>query len=169
MRRIMTLMGTLLLAGAMSAPATAAPPTVHEVEGRLVDAYVFGIPADQVEMTPGEDPGFNWMSNGIWHLRNVPVTETIATLDGSTEIGHIERTFNFNLNMATGASTAWCRFTVTLTDPDLGAFDGRCGGSLTDGIMVGNGPGGHLGGTYSLEAGGVPGVGPYVIALEIKG
>lgn len=168
MRRWMTIIGTAALVGALTAPALAAP-TVYMVEGRLVDPQIFGVPADQVELLPGEDPGFNWASSGIWHVRDVPVTEGIESLDGSTVVGHVERSFNFNLNMATGASTAWCDFTITLTDPDLGAFDGHCGGSLVQGTMVGNGPGGHLEGTYSLEPGGVPGVGPYVVAIEISG
>lgn len=168
MRRLSTIIGTALLAGTLTAPAIATP-TVYAVEGRLVDPHIFGVPADQVDLAPGGDPGFNWTSNGIWHVRNVPVTEGIASLDGSTQIGTLARSFNFNLNMATGASTAWCDFTITLTTPDLGAFDGHCGGSLIDGIMIGNGPGGHMEGTYSLEPGGVPGVGPYVIAVEIAG
>ena len=166
MRRFMTLFGMVLLAGAITAPAVAGP-IVQTVEGRLVDTLVFGIPADQVVLAPGEDPGVNWASNDIWHVRNVPVTEKVVSLDGSTEIGQLERSVNFNLNMATGASTAWCSFTITLTDPDLGAFDGHCGGSLVSGIMIGNGPGGHLSGTYHLEAGGAPGVGPYVIEVDI--
>lgn len=166
-RKLSMILGVGFLVGVMAAPALATR-TVVSVEGRLTDPYVFGLPADEVVMAPGDQPGFNWTSDGIWHVRNVPVTETISSLDGSTEVGHIERTFNFNLDMATGSSRAWCAFTITLTDPDLGAFDGRCGGSLVNGTIVGNGPGSHLMGTYSLEAGGVPGVGPYVIELEIS-
>lgn len=168
MRRWFTLLGATLLFAALSVPASAAS-TVQVVQGRLVDTHAFGIPADQLVLEPGNDPGTNWASDGIWHMRSVPVTDTIESLDGSVEMGQLVRSVNFNLNLATGASTAWCSFTMTLTDPDLGVFDGHCAGTLLDGTVTGNGPNGHLRGIYYLESGGIPSIGPYVIELEIAG
>jgi hypothetical protein len=56
---------------------------------------------------------------------------------------------------------------MTFVDPGLGSFSGHCGGSLTSGLITGNGQTGHLEGTYLLEAGGTAGVGPYLIDLDI--
>lgn len=167
MRNKMTLIAVALLVAAIAAPASATP-TVHVVEGRLVDTHVFGVPADQVVLAPGDEPGANWLSDGIWHVRRVPVTDTLESLDGTITMGHLERSVSFDLNLTTGASRARCSFTMTLTDPALGAFDGVCSGTLVEGIVVANGPTGHMQGSYSLESGGTPGVGPYVVELEIQ-
>lgn len=167
MRKMMSLVSIAWLVVAFAAPAGAAP-TVHLVSGRLVDTHLFGIPASEVALVPGDDPGTNWLGDGLWHVRSVPVTDTFETLDGLIVMGHLERSVSFELDLTTGASRARCAFSVTLTEPDLGAFRGRCSGTLLEGKVVANGPTGHVQGTYVLESGGTAGVGPYLLELEIR-
>lgn len=172
MRRWLTILGTGLLVSALTVPAVA-KQTVTTLQVRLVDTHAFGIPADQLDLAPGNTPGSSWVSNDIWHMRRVPVTDTMDSLDGETTMGYLERSVNFNWDLGALAegevqSTAWCSYTMTLTDPALGTFEGHCRGTLLAGTVVANGPSGHQQGTYTLEAGGVPSIGPYLLDLEIR-
>jgi hypothetical protein len=159
--------------GAITASAASAAPSVQEIDVVLGETTIFGMPAAQVPLAPGDQPGSNWQSGPIWHARGLPVTDTMFDPDGQTVVGTLERSVNFNWDLAAMAdgvvkSTANCTFSLTLDDPDLGTFDGRCGGSLLTGTLVGAGPSGHISGSYALAAGGVPGVGPYELSLAVR-
>ena len=65
-------------------------------------------------------------------------------------------------------STARCSYTMKLDGIGLGEFDGHCAGDLLTGKLVGNGDDGHQSGTYRLDVGGTPGVGPYLLDLTIR-
>jgi hypothetical protein len=153
-----------------TAPAIAGAPARTDLTARLITTSLAGLPAEEVQLEPGDDPGSNWVTgNGIWHVRNLPATDILESLDGLTEIGHVERVFHFNLDLNDGSSTARCAFTLTLTDPDLGTFLGHCAGSLDAGTFTANGVDkpGHLSGVYELEAGAVSGAGPLIVKLTV--
>lgn len=153
MRKWLITLSTTLIVATLAAPAIAGPKTVHTVEGLLVD-------------TQAGAPSRMWVSNDILHVRRVPVSD-ILKADGQV-IGQLDRSVNFNWDQGSGASTAWCSYTLELTNPDLGTLTGHCRGTLLAGTFVGNGPNGHLQGTYTLEPGGVPSIGPYRLLFEIQ-
>ncbi len=96
------------------------------------------------------------------------VADTIVDqADPTRVLGTLTRSINFNLNLATGTSQAWCQFGMDLGE--LGTFLGSCRGSLIEGSFNGHGPDGNIEGRYSLAAGGVPGVGPYELTITIHG
>ncbi len=167
MRRMPIVFGALLLTMGLTVSVGAREGT--QVEALLVDTTIFGIPAAEVPLGPPEvnDPGVNWLSHVIWHVRGLPVGDTVVDLaDTETVLGTLSRSINFNWNLETGRNQAWCTFTMDLGE--LGAFDGTCRGTLIAGGINGHGPDGTVKGGYELASDGVPGVGPYVLTMTIK-
>jgi hypothetical protein len=166
MRKLTILLAAMAMTIASTATVAASEPIV--LDTLLVDTTVFGIPADQVPMGPPaeNDPGTSWVSNDIWHVRGLPVADTIVDAQSGEVIGQLTRSVNFNMNLNTFANQAWCSFTADFYG--IGTITGRCGGSLLEGTIVGNGDAGHYEGTYALVPGGVFGVGPYAMVGTIS-
>ncbi|HWQ23131.1 MAG TPA: hypothetical protein VNK94_03395 [Gaiellaceae bacterium] len=147
-------------------PPTALGDTTTAIDATLMNTVVSG-PGDIPGGRDSSPLGVGWHdAAGGWHARNVPVSDDIV--DGSgAPIGTMNRSVSFNVHVATGASTAWCDFTMTLTG--FGTFEGHCNGSLLEGHFSGHGsPGSTLSGTYALAPGGIPGVGPYLLDMVVR-
>jgi hypothetical protein len=173
MRRIITSAIAIASLAIATTPAAASSPAAETIEVRLVDTHVFGLPVSEIDLAPGSTPGTNWTSVDIWHARNIPVSERMIATDGGADVGTLERSVNFNWDLSALAngeivSQAWCGFTMSFHDPDLGSLSGTCQGSLISGSIVGNGTGAVMRGIYRLDPAGVPGVGPYTLDLEIQ-
>lgn len=167
MRKTPIVLSALLLT--MGLTVTAAAREGTQVDAMLIDTTIFGIPAAEVPLGPPETnaPGVNWLSAGIWHVRGLPVGDTVVDLaEPETVLGTLSRSINFNWNLETGRNQAWCKFSMDLGE--LGVFEGTCRGSLVTGGINGHGPDGVLKGHYELHADGVPGVGPYLLSMTIK-
>lgn len=109
-------------------------------------------------------------ADGGTHARKLPVTDDLIAADGST-MGTLSRKVSFNIQPGTGASVAWCSFTMTFTDSGQygGPYSGSCNGSLLEGHFEGAGANGSsVRGEYTLNAGGRPAVGPYSLDVTVS-
>jgi hypothetical protein len=167
LRKLIILLAAMAMALGTTATAAAADESI-ELDTLLVDTTVFGIPADQVPLGPPavNDPGTSWVSSGIWHVRGLPVVDTIVDVESGEVIGSLTRSVNFNLDLESFTSHGWCSFTADFYG--IGTISGYCFGSLLSGTIVGNGDAGHYEGTYELTPGGVFGVGPYSMTGTIS-
>lgn len=156
MRRLAMVLGALLLTMGVTV-------SVGAGEGTQVDALL--------DETTVLGPGVVWVSDGILHVRDLPVADTVFDRATMLPLGTLTRSVNYNLNIKEGHSQfgrnqAWCTFTMDLGD--LGTFDGNCRGTLLAGSINGHGPDGVLAGEYELAAGGTLGLGPYELSMTIK-
>lgn len=146
---------TGLLPAGVSADRSPAAPTVTTIHVALTHTVV--------------DPatGRMWADGaGGQHWRDVAVTDDMVDAAGA-QVGTLHRKISFNLQPKTGASRAWCSYSMELSAS--GTFTGTCSGTLLEGRFVGHGRNGAtLSGTYTLGAGGTPGVGPYSLDFSIS-
>jgi len=162
MKRSKYLIATVGVAlAATAAPVAAAPATTIDLSGVLVTTQI----------TPPEaGAGSYWGRDQFLHARQIHVEDAFI-VDGDV-VGRLERLVSFNWRNPSDTtdlvSTAHCSFTIELYVEDLGDFAGSCWGTLLSGQLVANGGTGHLDGTYALEPGGVPGVGPYLLEVSVR-
>lgn len=148
-------LGALLLAvflAAQSAPTLALSPRIP-FSGVLTTTDV---------VMPAPGPGSDWVSDDMWHVRGAEVNDAVT---GEHIRGTLERAVSFNLDLATGDSSAWCAF---VWRGELDTWRGACRGSLVSGSFNGQGVDGTiLFGAYELAPGGTPAIGPYLVSGEI--
>ena len=151
MRRVLLVCCVTAAFGVLAAGASAAPIThYHAKLGKTVVAKGGKQRKD---------------ASGRMHARRLPVTDTLLGANGT--LGQLKRHVSFNMDPSTGASVAWCDFTLTLKN--VGKFSGRCAGTLMKGYFSGIRTAKSIWGTYKLVAGGTPGVGPHTLDFWVAG
>lgn len=165
MRQSLTTVAVFFLMLTLAVPASHAGSSTS-VQALVVDSTPTGV--GQIPAGHDISPlGVGWhTASGRWHAREVPVIDTLVDpADASAVIGSMTRHVSFNLDPATGASTAWCDFSLSLDG--IGTFDGRCNGSLLVGRLHGHDGSSGVSGVYRLAPGGTPALGPYELDLVI--
>ncbi len=168
----------MVVVGAILAVAVPAIGSQSEpVVGRLVDTEVNGLPLTPEYiaelLTPGDTLGVNWVSGSIWHVRKLPATDTLKSLDGTETLGFLTRDVSFNLDLEAFAngqvvSQAWGSWTLELVDG--GSFSGRFNGDIIEGRLNAHDGTSKLSGTYRFEAenpAAIPVIGPYLLDLTL--
>lgn len=136
---------------ALASPAMSRAETI-EFEALLHDTTVVGGPTRA------------WISADIEHVRGLQVVDQWS----GGLVGVLERSVSYDLNLVTGVNTARCSGTLTATAPIEETWVVRCRGTLESGTWNGRGVSGtQIRGTYQLAPGGVPGLGPYLVAGTI--
>lgn len=126
MRKLMLAMTALVVALVLTVgPAAAQTTTTPFVDKKAGCAIV--------------DPGTQWTSGNVVHLRNRSGVSRVVNLQGMPGFdGWMTETVNYNVNLLTLKGVAWGTFNRGFDEID-GTFEGHYAGPITDGLFAGKG------------------------------